>query len=520
MTSDVKHVEIGLTDKSDAGRWIFADLWARGVGPGLVLVGGDEFGSLGGLPGSDSLMLVDSTRGSTVVSVGVEPEGVPDGVDALRGGPGAFLRLLRDQHERRVAMEPPAVDEQAGWSVTVDGLDAEHERADETFLTISDGWLATNGAPTGADPAATPRTLVSGIYDGEGPETSLLAGPNWHCLVGVSPVARVHRTLDLRTGVLQEEFAGDVTMCSVRFEPLGSSGSGVLRAMYADDVEDPAPLLRPTGAATTDEGYTENHSWMRVAGSRGGIVAAATQRSVRTPDGTTRLERIVAYDTDPLGVPGPAGAVERLDAVAGRGFEHLLVEHRARWASRWADCDVVIEGDDALQQAVRFALFHLHGAAADTGEAAVGARGLTGTAYRGHVFWDADVFVLPFLAATRPRAARAMLEYRVRRLPAARAAAKAAGYEGARFPWESAAAAETSHQPRRAIAPVDLCRSGPASLKITSWPTSRGPPRGTSTGRATTPSRAGLVESSWWRRLVIGPLESAPNLTAPRTSSV
>ena len=60
---------------------------------------------------------------------------------------------------------------------------------------------------------------------------------------------------------------------------------------------------------------------------------------------------------------------------------------------------------------------------ADEGEAAVGARGLTGPGYRGHVFWDSDVFVLPFLAATHPAAARAMLEYRLRRLPAARAIA-------------------------------------------------------------------------------------------------
>jgi trehalose/maltose hydrolase-like predicted phosphorylase len=87
---------------------------------------------------------------------------------------------------------------------------------------------------------------------------------------------------------------------------------------------------------------------------------------------------------------------------------------------------------------VRFALFHLMGAAADVGEAAVGARGLSGPAYRGHVFWDGDVFVLPFLAATHPAAARAMLEYRIRRLPEARAAARALGLGGARFPWESA----------------------------------------------------------------------------------
>jgi trehalose/maltose hydrolase-like predicted phosphorylase len=75
---------------------------------------------------------------------------------------------------------------------------------------------------------------------------------------------------------------------------------------------------------------------------------------------------------------------------------------------------------------------------ADEGEAAVGARGLSGLGYRGHVFWDADVFVLPFLAATHPEAARAMLEYRLRRLPAARAAARELERAGARFPWESA----------------------------------------------------------------------------------
>ena len=72
----------------------------------------------------------------------------------------------------------------------------------------------------------------------------------------------------------------------------------------------------------------------------------------------------------------------------------------------------------------------------------MGARALTGRGYRGHVFWDSDVFVLPFLAATHPASARAILEYRVRRLPAARAAARAAGHAGARFAWESAASGE------------------------------------------------------------------------------
>ena len=72
----------------------------------------------------------------------------------------------------------------------------------------------------------------------------------------------------------------------------------------------------------------------------------------------------------------------------------------------------------------------------------MGARGLAGDGYKGHVFWDTDVFVLPHLAATHPAAARAMLEYRLRRLDAARVHARASGREGARFPWESARTGE------------------------------------------------------------------------------
>lgn len=80
VTSDVKHVEIGLTDNSDSGRWIMRELRRRGIAPGQVLVVGHELGPLGGLPGSDSSLLVDEARGVTAVSVGIEPGGVPVGV--------------------------------------------------------------------------------------------------------------------------------------------------------------------------------------------------------------------------------------------------------------------------------------------------------------------------------------------------------------------------------------------------------------------------------------------------------
>ena len=88
------------------------------------------------------------------------------------------------------------------------------------------------------------------------------------------------------------------------------------------------------------------------------------------------------------------------------------------------------DGDAELTHAVRFALFQLMGSVRDDGEAAVGARGVTGPGYRGHVFWDADVFVLPFLAATHPPAARAMLEYRPSGLSLRASASSAAARSG------------------------------------------------------------------------------------------
>ena len=75
ISSDAKYVEIGLTDKADAARWTFADLWEHGITAADVLVAGDEFGILGGVPGSDSLILVPEAEGALAITVGAEPFG-------------------------------------------------------------------------------------------------------------------------------------------------------------------------------------------------------------------------------------------------------------------------------------------------------------------------------------------------------------------------------------------------------------------------------------------------------------
>jgi hypothetical protein len=107
ITSDVKHVEIGLTDKADSARWAAGWLASRGVAGRLVLVGGDEFGPIGGVAGSDSLMLVPELAEAVALSVGVEPGGVPDGVLHEGGGPARFLELLDDQLTRRGVTRGP-----------------------------------------------------------------------------------------------------------------------------------------------------------------------------------------------------------------------------------------------------------------------------------------------------------------------------------------------------------------------------------------------------------------------------
>ena len=137
--------------------------------------------------------------------------------------------------------------------------------------------------------------------------------------------------------------------------------------------------------------------------------------------------------TDPHHAPAAGRAIERLRAAEPVPFTALLAEQRATWAARSAGADVIIPGDPELQLVARFALFHLQSSVSGRGEAAVGARGLAGPGYAGHVFWDADVFVLPALAALRPAAARAMLEYRIRRLARAREFARATGRVGCRF---------------------------------------------------------------------------------------
>lgn len=436
VTSDAKHVEIGLTDKADSARWLLDELESLGIGPGLVLVAGDEFGPLGGLAGSDSLLLVPEAARSTVVSVGPEPTGVPERVVPLGGGPQAFLGLLEEQLERRRSGAPPELDGDPLWTLETEGDDPLLARVRESLFTVADGRLGTRGGVV-FDPGGEPLVLASGLYDGEGAQTTLFACPLWQRLWtrDGSTTSRRQR-LDLRTGVFEDELrsSGGGLRAAI-FSSLARPGTTALRAQGEPAYLRPGSALLPAGAGELELGPERGSVWIRDRANGGGAVVAAARERRRTP---RRLERLAAYRTDPLDYLGEALVLDAVRDAEVAGFERLLAEHRGAWASRWRAADVVVDDDPELQLALRFALYHLMASVPSTGEAAVGARGLSGSGYRGHVLWDSDVFVLPFLAATHPTAARAMLEYRIRRLDDARAAARGLGRDGARFAWESA----------------------------------------------------------------------------------
>lgn len=439
VTSDAKHIEIGLTDKSDSARWIMRELWRTGIGPGQVLIAGDQLGPLGGLPGSDSNLLVDASHGATAVSVGVEPSGVPAGVVTLGGGPDMFAAILEDQIARRQRGELPFVELDPAWVLAVDGVDPPLERVRESLLTLADGLLGTRGSVIAEQPSADPTVLMSDVYTRTGADAHLLAAPRWNAITLEHPSSRsVRRVLDLHTGVLQQQLRSETgRIDAVLLSSLARPGTAALRVRDRSASMHPSrPLTAPPGP-TLEQGQTDGTRWMRARGRPGSIVTAAhDQLSGAVSDRV--LDRFAAYEGVVQGTADEGLALDRLRSARGLGFDGLLAEHRRAWGSRWENADVRIDGDPGLQLAVRFAIFHLLASAPDHGEAAVGARGLSGSAYRGHVFWDTDVYVLPMLAATHPQAARAILEYRVRRLPAALRAAKSQRREGARFPWESA----------------------------------------------------------------------------------
>ncbi|WP_051192045.1 glycoside hydrolase family 65 protein [Microbacterium luticocti] len=160
-----------------------------------------------------------------------------------------------------------------------------------------------------------------------------------------------------------------------------------------------------------------------------------------------RVTKLVSYHTARAGVPARE-LVDRCRRTLDRAMEvpvrHHVERQRAWLDAFWQRSDVRIGGRDDLQQAVRWCLFQLAQAAARADGEGVGAKGVTGSGYSGHYFWDTEIYVLPFLAYTTPQWALNALRMRVLMLPAARRRAHQLTEAGALYPWRTINGEEAS----------------------------------------------------------------------------
>ncbi|HZD11020.1 MAG TPA: beta-phosphoglucomutase, partial [Candidatus Binatia bacterium] len=385
------------------------------------------------------------------------------------------------------------------WHVVEDHFEPARQHHMETVLTTGNGVFATRGSFEEGYEKDRALTLAHGVFD-DAPVvvTELVNLPNWLDLrlqfdgklfrLDQGKILDFHRELDLQRALLQRQVrwqAADGLVVDLTFERFISYASPQIAALRL--------LVTPVNRAVSVQveagidGYVANedllhwehlaqgsvrcepggevwlHSRTRhsdialcTAAMLQGVGEAAFEvadcphypalrLSQRVPRAQTlQVDKIVSYATSRDSVPEPRNVVERaLQQLEGRQYDHLKRAHVDAWRGVWSDIDVLIEGDDEAQLAVRFNLFQLQIAAPrDDDRASIGAKTLSGLGYRGHVFWDTEIFILPFFSYTQPEIARNLLCYRYHTLEGARHKARVNGYRGAQFAWESALTGE------------------------------------------------------------------------------
>ncbi|MBN1630954.1 MAG: glycoside hydrolase family 65 protein [Thermoleophilia bacterium] len=163
-------------------------------------------------------------------------------------------------------------------------------------------------------------------------------------------------------------------------------------------------------------------------------------------DDNVKLIKYLAYHHE-LDEPAPElvfRAVETLERATSRGIEAALADQRRFVEDFWAGGDVRVEGAPLVQQAVRFNLFQLLQASARVEGHGIPAKGLTGHGYEGHYFWDAEIYIMPFLTYVAPHLARNLLQHRYDMLGKARRRAREVNEKGALFPWRTISGDEAS----------------------------------------------------------------------------
>ena len=385
------------------------------------------------------------------------------------------------------------------WTLTESQFDPEQLHSRETVFTIGNGYLGTRGSFEEGYPHALPTTLVHGLYD-DVPVvyTELVNCPDWLSLIVIvngerfrldrGEIINYERQLDLRCGLLTrslrwrspkgktldlrfERFASfsDLQVLGLRCQITAIDFKGTIEVQasingYSDNQGfnhweqlDQGKIEKESDRPSSSEGI-----WLQVRtrGSRielgmaaklAVIDVEANLQMTNTPGyptaiatfnvtngQTISIEKIVTLFTSLETENLVQSAQDKLMQLPS--YEKLLEAHRQAWVSVWEHSDIEIGGNVQAQLAVRYNLFQLLIAAPPNNDrVSIPAKTLSGLGYRGHIFGDTEIFILPFFIFTQPAIARNLLTYRYRTLNGARRKASDSGYKGAMFAWESAA---------------------------------------------------------------------------------
>ncbi len=384
---------------------------------------------------------------------------------------------------------------QKGWIVEEDEYTPASLGHKETIFTIGNGYLCSRGTYEERHPAEIRTTFLHGVFDDMPISFTELANiPDWTNLeislegeafslaAPESEILNYHRQLDLSTGILSRKVTwrspqGRIVRleferwCSLANQHLIGARYTITPLNFDGQIEVRAGLMGHTDNLglrhidILDQGYTDDLIWLQSQTRHTQIEIGQAMRMRAFGAAPEFISRKICslwgqptqITSATMKMGSQLTIVKEMSVVSSRDEENpikkainllhaesnlddILAENKQAWDENWAATDVIIEGDQEAQLAVRFNIFQLLIVAPRKDErVSIGAKTLSGYGYRGHAFWDTEIFLLPFFAFTQPQIARNLLMYRYHNLAGAREKAAANGFEGAQFPWESAA---------------------------------------------------------------------------------
>ncbi len=378
-----------------------------------------------------------------------------------------------------------------GWVINERKWEPDLQGVRETQFTIGNGYLGSRGVLEEKPWGATPGTYIAGLYDRTGAMvTELVNMPNPFDfkiinqgekldIVGMDIISHT-RKLDMKKGLLLRRtvYKNSRGRCfdyqSLRFFSMNHRHTGVMQVFFTPldsdtyitvqdniditimnqgvltegykrhfqitNINEEGPIFYVSGRTFESKiGFSYAYSLTATRGKNVTFLKEKTFRMRIKKNETVCFTKICSLYTT-MEVKRPIVSARRsVKKNITIGFDQLLKDHIDSWREKWEIANIEIHGDQNVEKAIRFNIYHLIIAGNDKDyNSSIGARTLSGKGYRGHVFWDTEIFILPFFIYNFPKIARNLLLYRFKNLDMARRIADERGYRGVLFPWESA----------------------------------------------------------------------------------